>query len=172
MRHFRTFIVSALFLALFVLFASCIFAQSDKGETMSQQHRSKIAEVARQLVVVAGKDRNIGEEVRQIAQDQNDSNERATKAMEAVETRGKFKTLLLGTDYKNIGALRSELVTTQNHIDRLTKAKERATSETVKAGLDAQIAALKEAQSNVESFIKENESKFSFLGWVVRLFNR
>lgn len=148
-----------------------VFAQSDKGKMTSQERRSKVAEVVQGLTELAGKDQNIGEEVRQIAQEQKESNDRATEAMEAVETRGKFRTFLLGTDYKNIGVLRSELVKADNHINRLTKAKDRTEDEEVKAGLDTQITTLQETKSQTESFIQENESKFSLLGWLVRLFN-
>jgi uncharacterized protein YaaQ len=110
--------------------------------------------------------------VRTVAQEQEESNERTSEAMEAVEARGGFKTFLIGTDYKNIGALRSDIVTTQNHIDRLTKARERvATSSTeVIADLDSQIAVLEEVNMEATAFVEENEDKFSLFGWLVRLF--
>lgn len=148
-----------------------VFAQNDKGKMTSQEYRSKVAEVVEGLTELAGKDQNIGEEVRLIAQEQKESNDRATKAMEAVETRGKFRTFLFGTDYKNVGVIRSELVKTDNHISRLTKAKDRTEDEEVKAELDAQITILQETKSQTESFVQENENKFSLLGWLVRLFN-
>lgn len=148
-----------------------VFAQNDKGKMTSQEHRNKVAEVVEGLTELAGKDQNIGEEVRQVAQEQRESNERSTKAMEAVETRGKFRTFLFGTDYKNVGVIRSELVKTGSHINRLTKAKDRTEDEEVKAELDTQITSLQEIKSRTESFVQENEDKFSLLGWLVRLFN-
>jgi len=148
-----------------------VFAQNDKGKMTSQERKSKIAEVVQKLIELAGKDENIGEEVRLVAQEQKESNKRATEAMEAVETRGKFRTFLFGTDYKNVGVLRSELVKTENHINRLSRALDRAEDSEIQAGLDAQIAELQETQSQTESFIQENESKFSLLGWLVKLFN-
>ena len=146
---------------------------NDKGKETSAEHRSKVAEIVQQLTSVAGQDKNIGEEVRQIAQEEATTTEKQVALMEKVETRGKFKTFLIGTDYKNIGALRSELVTTANHIKRLEKALERATSTPeIQVEFNAQITALKETQTNVESFIETNESKFSLLGWLVKFFNR
>lgn len=146
-------------------------AQSEKGAEISQSHKSKVATVVQELEKIASKDQNISEDVMAVAKEQEQSNERATEAMEKVETRGGFKTFLIGTDYKNIGALRSELVTTKNHIDRLMKAGERTTSDEVKSDLGAQIAELEEANTNAETFIQENEDKFSLFGWVARLFN-
>ena len=170
MRTKNILSTTALLLLLTALSASIAFAQSDKGKEMSEQHRSKVAETVRALTDLAGKDQNIGEEVRVVAEEQESSNERATKAIQAVEARGGFKTFLIGTDYKNIGALRSEVVTTQNSIDRLTKARGRATDDAVKADLDAQIKALEETNANALNFIKVNEGKFSIFGWFVRLF--
>lgn len=159
-----------IFSLVFVLATTIALAKSDKGNEMSQQHQSKVAKVVQELTELAGKDQNIGEEVRVVAQEQKESNERATEAIEAIEERGGFKTFLIGTDYKNIGALRSELVTTQNHINRLARAKERTTSDEVKVELDAQITALREANINAETFIQENQDKFSLFGWLVKLF--
>ena len=170
MKTKNIFSLVALSLLLIVPSVSAASAHSDKGGKMSEQHQSTVAKVVHDLTELAGKDTNIGEEVTSVAQDQETSNERATTAMQAVEARGGFKTFLIGTDYKNIGALRSEIVTTQNSIDRLTKAKERTTDDAVKADLDTQIQALEETNANTLDFIKENESNFSLLGWFVRIF--
>lgn len=173
MQKNKTIAILFSFVVLLTFLATIQFAlaQSEKGMEMSQKHKSKVANVVQELKELADKDQNIGEEVRVVAQEQEESNERATEAMEKVETRGGFKTFLIGTDYKNIGALRSEVVTTKNHINRLTKARDRATSEEVKAVLDAQIAELEEVNTNAETFIQENEDKFSLFGWFARIFN-
>lgn len=168
--------VTAVLFSFFVLFIFALtvqfaLAQSDKGMEMSQAHNNKVSNVVQELKELAGKDQNIGDDVRAVAQEQEKSNERTIKAMEKVEARGGFKTFLIGTDYKNIGALRSEVITTQNHIDRLTKAMDRTTNEEVKADLSIQIAELEEANSNATAFIEKNEDKFSLFGWFVKLFN-
>ena len=59
----------------------------------------------------------------------------------------------------------------RNHVNRLTKARERVTSDEVKADLGAQIAVLAEANVKAETFVKENEDKFSLFGWLIKLFN-
>ncbi|HEY4479570.1 MAG TPA: hypothetical protein VI981_04430 [Candidatus Paceibacterota bacterium] len=170
MRTRNVFTAATLSLLLVAFSASVALAQSDKGKEVSEEQRSKVAETVQALVDLAGKDNNIGGEILAVAQEQEVSNEHVTKAKEAIEVRGGLKTFLIGTDYKNIGALRSEVVTTQNSIDRLTKAKERATDDVVKVVLDAQIKALEEVNTNTLNFIQTNESKFSLFGWFVRLF--
>ncbi len=92
--------------------------------------------------------------------------------MDRVENRSGFKVFFIGTDYKNLGELRSEMVTTQNHLDRLNKAMERASSTTVKEDLEAQIKELEIIKNKADGFIKANENKFSLFGWLVRLFSK
>ncbi|MFC1615016.1 hypothetical protein ACFL22_00465 [Patescibacteria group bacterium] len=135
------------------------------------EHRSAIAELVEELRITADKAGDAGEEVREVAREQGDSKERVAEVIDNIEKRGKFKTFLIGTDYKNIGALRSELVTTENQINRLEKAVERIVVEDAKAELNAEIETLNEAKSATESFIQENEDKFSLFGWFVRLLN-
>lgn len=143
----------------------------DMDEMMSKGHRSKVAEAVLKLVELAGKDKNIGEEISQVAKEEDESSEKVAEAIKEVENRGKFKTFLIGTDYKNIGAIRSEMVRSENNIDRLAKAKERTLDPILKAELDVQIAALQKANDDAEAFVKANESKFSIFGWFVKIFN-
>lgn len=155
----------------FLLIASSALAvaTTGKGKEISAEHKSNVAKVVETLTALAGKDKNIGEEVRAVAQEQATSSDRVAEAIDAVETHGWLKTFLFGTDYKNLGALRSEIVTTENSISRLTKAMERTTDPAVKADLETQIKALQDANAKALEFIKTNESKFSLFGWVMRL---
>lgn len=54
------------FVILFAYLASIqiALAQSEKGMEMSQKHNDKVASVVMELKELAGKDQNIGEEVR------------------------------------------------------------------------------------------------------------
>lgn len=159
--------------AILVVFVAISLAYAkEQGRAVGQEHRSSVSNIVQKLTDIAGKDSNIGVEVREVAKEQEDSAKRAEEAMDKVEKTGKFRTFFIGTDYKNIGAVRSELVTTQNAINRLTKAMERATNVDVKAELQKQIDALKAIKAKAEVFIKDHEGQFSILGWVVRLFSK
>lgn len=158
-------------LATFFAVALPVFAHSEDKVKMGDEHRNVIVGVVQELREVADKDISIGEEVREIAKEQEQSGDDVADSIESIEKRGKFMTLLFGTDYKNLGVLRSELVKTTNHISRLIKVRDRSESNEVKIDIDTQISALESSNSKAEAFIQENESKFSFLGWFVKLFN-
>jgi hypothetical protein len=146
-----------------------------KGEdvasrSMGEEHRSNVADVVKELTALAGKDRNIGQEIKVVAQEQKMASEQAAEAMNKVQAKGGWNQFLFGTDYKNLGVLRSTLVTTSNHISRLEKAMEKSKDPAVKADLQVQIDELKAEQAKVTLFIKEHEDKFSVLGWFVKMF--
>jgi ABC-type transporter Mla subunit MlaD len=151
--------------------AQFALAQGERSIEISQEHKDKVTDVVQELKELAGKDFNISEEVREVAKELEEFGERAAQALEKIEKRGGFKTFLFGTDYKNIGAIKSELVTAENHINRLMKAAERTVDEIVKTDLSTLVSELKKVSVNAENFIKENEDKFSIFGWFVKLFN-
>lgn len=143
----------------------------NKGQINAQEHRSAVANFVQALVRVADRDGGIGEQVRVIAQQQNQSEVTTTAAMERIQTRSKVKAFFIGTDYKNTGQLRSEMVQTRNRIEQLTRLTEQAKSAEDKATLQTQIQTLEQEQTKLDNFLKANESKFSLFGWLVKLFN-
>lgn len=147
----------------------------DNATTTGQQEReenhSEVAARVRALLDVADRDEGIGQDVRDIAHEVASSSERAEVEKQNVENRPAWMTFLLGANYKNLGALRSEVATTENSIDRLTKARDRATDASVKAALDAQIQALAASASSTEAYVKAHENVFSIFGWFFKLFS-
>lgn len=157
-NQFNIAILAVVILALSFATGLDVFAHRNTG-------------IANELNKIADRVDNVGKELREIAKEQNDSEEKVAEAFETVENRSGFKTFFLGTDYKNLGTLRSALVTTDNHINRLTRAKELGINSRTVADLDEQIALLQTEKSEIEDFIKENEERFSLFGWFVKLFN-
>lgn len=140
----------------------------DQGE--ADEYRSEVAKFVQTLLSAGARMGGIGEEVRKIASEQASSTEKVASAVEKVEKRNKIKTFLIGSDYKNLGAIRSELVTTKNRLQRLSREVERMASSTDKTAVAAEIASLEQERARIEAFVKSNESKFSIFGWAVRLF--
>jgi hypothetical protein len=175
--------IASLILAIAVIFSLASFAvaksegtsteknlKNQNGQVNAEEHRSTVANFVQTLLKTASStEGGIGQEVRVIAQQQNDSDATTTKAIEKIQSRSKIKTFLFGSDYKNLGALRSELVQTRNRIDQLNRIIQNATST---AEIQTQIQTLEEEQTKIENFIKEQESKFSLFGWLVKLFSK
>ena len=140
------------------------------GQMNVEEHRSTVANFVQTLKEASSStEGGIGQQVRVIAQQQNDSDATTTKAIEKIQSRSKIKTFLIGSDYKNLGVLRSEIVQTRNRIDQLNRTIQNATN-TVE--IQAQIQVLEQEQAKIENFIKEQEGKFSLFGWLVKMFNK
>jgi len=145
-------------------------SENKKVTTTAEQHRSDVAKFVQTLLASSTRLGGIGEQVRLIAQEQASSTEKTVTAIEEVEQRSKFKTFIIGTDYKNLGVIRSELVTMQNRLQRLTTEAERITSSTEKDALIKEIVSLGEERLKIETFVKNNENVFSLFGWVRKIF--
>jgi hypothetical protein len=144
--------------------------KENKGQVNAESHRSTVATFVQSLLAVADREGGIGQQVKVIAQQQNDSKEKVAESIDKVEKRGKVKTFFFGSDYKNLGDLRSEMVKTKNQIEQLKRLADKAENETDKTELQNQIKTLEQEQTNINSFITTNESKFSLFGWAVKLF--
>lgn len=145
-------------------------AASTKGEITSASHRSVVATFVKSLLAVANREGGIGSQVRIVAQSQNDSASTTATAITKIDGRGSFRTFLTGSDYKNLGVIRSEIATTSANIAKLKVLLSQATSDTARAELNVQIKALEDEQVKIEAYVKANEAKFSLFGWFNRLF--
>src|SRR4030042_1363447 len=139
-----------------------------QGQITSEQHRSVVAGFVQSLLQVADREGGIGEQVRTIAQQQNQSASTTIQAMEKVQTRSRVKTFFFGSDYKNLGSLRSEMVQTENRLEQLNVVMENVQNEGDKTEIQSQIQTLEQEQIKIENFIKAQEGKFSLFGWLVK----
>jgi len=148
-------------------------ATNSKGQINAAEHRSVVANFVQGLLKVADREKGgIGEQVRVIAQQQNQSDATATEAINKIQNRSKIKTFLIGSDYKNLGALRSEVVHTRNRLDQLNRLLPTVQNASDTVEIQNQIQTLEQEQTKIENFIKTQEGKFSLFGWLFKLFNR
>ncbi len=143
-----------------------------QGQANAEQHRSVVANFVQSLQDIANREGGLGEQIRTIAQQQNQSSDTTVQAMEKVQTRSQIKTFFFGSDYKNLGTLKSEMTQTQERLQELNTLMESIQNESDKTELQNQIQTLEQEQAQIEQFINNNENKFSLFGWAVRLFNK
>lgn len=147
-----------------------------KGETNAQIHKEKRVEVVENLEEVANKEETVGNievsnQIQEVAKEQEQAQEQTAEAIEQVETRGKVKTFLVGTDYKNLGQLRSELVHNRNQIRKLTQTMNQVQNSGDATLLQQQLETLMQERERIKTFITDNENSFSLFGWVSRFLN-
>jgi hypothetical protein len=113
----------------------------------------------------------IAEELEQIAEESEEVENETVESMKKIENQNGFKKFLIGTDYKNLGQLRSSLVHNENQVRQLTRISEELKGEEEKEALQEQLMALMQERERIKTIITENEEEFSLLGWVFRLMN-
>ncbi|OGZ34485.1 MAG: hypothetical protein A2Y98_03080 [Candidatus Portnoybacteria bacterium RBG_19FT_COMBO_36_7] len=147
-------------------------AVKNQGQINAVQHRSVVANFVQALVHAADREKGgIGEQVRLIAQQQNQSASTTVQAMEKIQKRSRIETFIFGSDYKNLGAMRSEMVQTQNRLEQLVKLMKNVKNEADKTELQNQIMTLEQEQTRIQEFVAAQEGRFSLFGWLMRLFN-
>ncbi|MES2471132.1 MAG: hypothetical protein V4526_02795 [Patescibacteria group bacterium] len=139
---------------------------NNKGAQMSETHRSVVAMFVHSLLSVANREGGIGTQVRAVAQSQNDSSTTTIAAIAEVEKRGSLRTFFFGSDYKNLGVIRSGMVTTANNIAKLKTLVSQATNASSKAELNVQIEALEDEQAELNAYVEAHEDTFSLFGWM------
>ncbi len=169
----NSLLIASLALATTLCFSVALAKAQDEKQVNSAEHQSTVSTFIQTLLNVADKEQGgVGEQVRVVAQQQNESKDKVADALDKIQNRNKVKTFLIGTDYKNIGQLRSEMVKTRNQIDWLKRLLDKTTSEESKTVLQGQIQTLEQEQQKINDFLTANESKFSLFGWFVKLFNK
>lgn len=143
---------------------------NDKGQLNAASHRSTVATFVQSLLDIANREGGIGSQVRIIAQNQNDSATTTASAITKVEERSSLRTFFFGSDYKNLGIIRSELATTSNNIAQLKTLLSNVTTDADRSLLTTQIQGLEAEQTKINTYIKAHEDVFSLFGWFTKLF--
>lgn len=137
-----------------------------------EMHRSVVASFVQTLLDAADRMDGASGEVRAIAQEQVTSSEKVVEAVKNTKKRGWVKTMLIGSDYKNLGAIRSEMMTTENRMERLIRETERIVLPADRMAIMEEIQLIRDEQTKLKTFVEANESKFSLFGWAARLFQK
>jgi len=144
-------------------------SESITGQLIAEAHQSTVTSFVQSLLTIAEKDGDRGAQVRIIAESQKDSAAAMTDALDKIASRNSLQTLFFGSDYKNLGILRSKMLQTQNHLAQLSVILSSTTDATDRATLITQINALSLDQVNIQDFVTAHENSFSFFGWFVKL---
>jgi hypothetical protein len=149
-------------------------AAEGKGiRTNAQIHREKIKEAVTNIKEVAEEEKAAGNEevsqdINEVVNQEEQTDDNVAGSIEKVETKNKWKILLAGTDYKNLGQLRSALVHNRNQIRKLTQSMTQMQDPTTQAELETQITTLMQERERIKTVIQQSEDKFSILGWVFK----
>lgn len=143
---------------------------NERGGMMSESHRSVMASFVKSLLADSERDGGIGEEVRAVAQSQQEAASTTVDAIAHMENRNAMMSFFLGTDWRSVGMLRSQIAKNEADLARLQAAIASSTDAGVKANLEAQVTVLSAEQNRIQAFIDAHANRFSLFGWLTKLF--
>lgn len=145
---------------------------SQKGQN-APEYKENMKKVAKELRTVSLLEEQVGndevsDEIEEVAVEENEEADDAAEAIGKVESRNRFQTLLMGSDYKNLGELRSQLVRNRNSIRKLVKNANGTVANGSGESVEEQLQTMYQERERIKAVIEENESDFSLFGWVSR----
>ena len=150
--------------------------QSGQGAQMgsgtSEVRRSRVANAVQSMLEVAERNQGIGQQVRNITQNQVQVQEQAEEALEKAQERKGFMKFLIGPDYSQLKTVEDRLEQHNQNLEELKVLKEDIEDDADATLFDDQIKVMETIKGELENSIEENSAGFSLFGWMNRMFNR
>jgi hypothetical protein len=142
----------------------------NKASDKATQRRSRVANAVQEMLKVAERNGGLGQQIRIIAQAQNENQEKIEAEMSQVENRGSLKKFFFGPDYKNLNSVENRLV---NHTEKIAELKELVAQIIDEADveiLEGQIVVMEEVKKELENEVFAESKGFSLFGWLNKMF--
>ncbi len=142
----------------------------EEKTSMGEQRRSQVANAVHQMLQVADRVGGIGEQVRVVAQSQQQNHEEVENELDKIKDRSGFAKFFIGPKYEEIEKAKDLIKQDKEKITKLEELKSTLTSEEDKVKVDEQISIIKGAITEVEKIVGEEQTGFSLFGWLAKIF--
>lgn len=141
------------------------------GSAVAEQRRSNVANAVQEMLQVADRTGGIGQQVRVIAQAQNQNQEKLEASLQKVQSRGSFAKFFVGPNYGEINNAKKILEQNKEQIKELDQIKNQLADQGDQQALAEQIQALEQANLETENSLGTAQKGFSLFGWMFKLFS-
>jgi hypothetical protein len=138
--------------------------------SMGEQRRSQVANAVHEMLQVADRVGGIGEQVRVVAQSQQQNHEEVEDKLDEIKERSGLAKFFIGPKYDKIEKAKELIKQDKEKINKLEEIKSTLVSEEDKTKVDEQISIIKGAITEVEKIVGEEQSGFSLFGWLAKIF--
>ncbi len=146
--------------------------QAQFGSEDAQQRRSQVSNAVQEMLQVAERNGGIGEQIRIIAQAQNQNQVRIEESLEKVQNRSGFVKFFVGPNYGEIKNTAKIVEQNREQIQQLNQTMSQITNQADQQVLAEQIQVIEQANLAIENALRESQKGFSLFGWAFRLFSR
>jgi hypothetical protein len=141
-----------------------------KGKGLSE-NASEVSKYAHKLLNSETLSGGIGEQVREFARNQNESQERVLKNIERIQNRNQFTRFLFGTDRNAVAEMNQEMNQNQTRILQLVQIKDELTNPEDLENVQAFIDSLTDQNLEIAETIQEESDNKGIFGWFIDLIN-
>lgn len=143
--------------------------KAQDGTANATQRRSEVANAVQEMLQIADRNGGIGQQVRTIAQAQNQEQEKLEASLQKVQDRSSFTKFFVGPNYGEIKNAEKIMEQNREKIQQLTGLKDMV-SLTDQQLLGEQIQVLEQANLQIQNHLNNAEKSFSLFGWMFRIF--
>jgi putative cell wall-binding protein len=133
------------------------------------EHMSIVAKSVQELLQVRTKG-GIGDQVREIAREQNQAQDQIQIRLGEIEAKGNLVKFLFGPDYKAIKSLKQLLEQNLLRVESLEQLMTQVTNEADQTVIQETITALTQENTSLQEAISAQEDAKSLFGWLAKLF--
>lgn len=146
--------------------------QNQSSSENAQQRRSQVANAVQEMLQVAERNGGIGQQIKTIAQNQNQNQVKLEESLQKVQNRSGIARFFVGPNYGEIKSAEKIIEQNREQVEQLNEVKDQLINQEDQQVLTEQIQLLEQANLEVESILNDSQKGFSLFGWAFRLFSR
>ncbi len=131
---------------------------------------SAVAHAVQEMVKVAERNGEVGQEIKTITQAQAQNHEKLETNLQKIQNRDGFARFFIGPDYGKIKESQILLEQNKEQIQKLNQLEARIIGQEDQQKIVEQIQLLGQATQQIENILNETKNGFSLFGWIFRLF--
>ena len=139
---------------------------------MAEQVRSDVANAVQALLGVSNRVGGIGQEIKVVAQSQNENQVKIQDSINKIESKNGFAKFFFGPDYGEINNAQTVLEQNKAQVEQLNQIKAKVSSTADQQALGQQINALVQANAQIQTTLNQQEQTFSLFGWIFKMFSK
>ena len=137
-------------------------------ENQGEERRSRVANAVQEMLAVADRNPAIGQQIRVVAQNQNQEQEEMEGALQTAKKRSGITKFLIGPNYKELKKVGDRLENHKNHLKELKGLRDQLGDNVDAEVLARQIQAMEQIGAELENEVNQEKQGMSLFGWLFR----
>lgn len=143
---------------------------NDSSIKIPEQRRSTVSNAVQEMIKVAERNGEVGQEIKTIAQTQTKNQEELEIGVHNIQSRSGFARFFVGPNYSEIRKSQTLLEQNKEQIQKLNQLRAQIIDQKDQQQIAEQVQLLGQATQQIENTLNEDQKGFSLFGWMFRLF--